>query len=153
MSPYPLDPVGAVGPMRLVVSAYPSAAAARTAARAALARRLAACVTVVPVESQYWWKGRVESAAEALALFKTVPKRVGGLVRFLDTTHPYDVPEVVEIDVPRVAPRYLAYLARTLDPSSPPPPLGGGVRRPAGRRARGARAPGRTRAPRRRRSR
>ncbi len=153
MSPYPLDPVRAVGPMRVVVSAYPDAAAARSAARAALARHLAACVSILPIESQYWWKGRVESSAESLALFKTVPKRVGGLIRFLDRGHPYDVPEVIELDVPRVAPRYLAYLAETLDPASPPPPLGGGVMRREGRRVREARAPARTRAPRRRRSR
>jgi len=97
MSPYPLDPVEARGPMRLVLTSYPSRDAALRAVDAALARRLAACANLVPIDSRYWWKDRVESAGETLVLFKTVPKRVGGLFRFLKETHPYDVPEVVEI--------------------------------------------------------
>jgi hypothetical protein len=67
--------------------------------------------------------------------------------------HPYDVPEVAELDVPRVGGAYLRYLAVTLDPASPPPPLGGGATRRGARRARGARSPRRTRAPLRPRSR
>lgn len=152
MSPYPLDPVRAVGPARLVLTSYPSREAALAAAEAVLSRRLAACAHIVAADSRYWWKGQLESAGEALVTFKTVPKRVGELFRLLESTHPYGVPEIVEIDVTRVSPAYLAYLAATLDPDSPPPPLGGGVIRREGRRARGARVPGRTRARRRRRS-
>jgi periplasmic divalent cation tolerance protein len=153
MSPYPLDPVEARGPMRLVLTTYPDREAARTAVDAALTRRLAACANLIAIDSRYWWKGRLESAGETLVLFKTVPKRVGALVRFLKESHPYDVPEVVELDVPRAEPAYLRYLAATLDPEAPPPPLGGGAIRRGGRRGPGARAPGRTRAPHRRRSR
>jgi periplasmic divalent cation tolerance protein len=153
VSPYPLDPVEARGPMRLVLTTYPSRESALRAVDAALARRLAACANLVPLDSRYWWKGRVESATEVLVVFKTVPKRVGALFRHVKETHPYDVPEVAEIDVPRVERDYLRYLATTLDPAAPPPPLGGGVTRRAARRARGARSPGRTRAPHRHRSR
>lgn len=153
MSPYPLDPARAVGPMRLVVTTYPSAETALEAVRGAVERRLAACGSVLPAESQYLWKGQVERATEAFVVFKTVPKRVGALFGFLAASHPYRVPEIAEIDVPRVAPGYLAYLAETLDKSSPPPPLGGGPTRRGGPRGPGARGPGRTRAPHRRRSR
>ena len=152
MSPYPLDPARAVGPMRLVLTTYPSREAALTAVDRALALRLAACANLVPVDSRYWWKEKLEAAAETLVVFKTVPKRVGALFRYLGDAHPYEVPEVVEVDVPRVATGYLRYLADTLDRLSPPPPLGGGITRSGGRPARGARRPGRTRAPRRRRS-
>ncbi len=153
MSPYPLEPVRAQGPMRLVLTTYPSREEALAAADAVLARHLAACANLVAVDSRYWWKGSVESASETLAIFKTVPKRVGALFGFLRSTHPYEVPEIAEIDVPRVDPGYLTYLAEILDPDAPPPPLGGGPRRRAGRRGPGARAPARTRAPRRRPSR
>ena len=155
MSPYPLEPARAIGPMRFVITTYPSREAALAAVESALAARLAACGNVVDVHSRYWWKGQVESSDEALVLFKTVSKRVGALFRHLEANHPYDVPEIVELDVPRVAAPYLEYLAATLDPESPPPPLGGGPTptHPGGRRARGARALGRTRGPRRRPSR
>ena len=153
MTPYPADPEWARGPMRLVLTTYPNRDRALTAVAGALARHLAACGSVTAVDSRYWWEGRVQSESEALVLFKTVPKRVGALFRYLEGDHPYSVPEIVELDVPRVAPSYLAYLTDTLDRASGPPR---GVRRPTrpgARRAPAARSPGRTRAPRHHRSR
>lgn len=144
MSPYPLDPVRAVGPMRLVLTAYPSDAAAGRAVTSVLERRLAACANVLPIESRYWWKGKLESAPESLVLFKTVPKRVGALLAFLEGSHPYETPEIVEVDVPRVNARYLAYLAATLGEVRPRARRR--PRRRGGRRGRAAPAPGRTRA-------
>ena len=152
MSPYPMDPVDATGPMRLVLCAFPDDARADAIVDEVLAARLAACVTTLPVAARYWWNGARETAAERLLLFKTVPKRVGALLRLLEERHPYDVPEILEIDVPRVNDPYLAYLARTIDADAPPLPLGGGraprvrpARRSGSRRGPGARRPGRTR--------
>jgi len=153
VSPYPLEPARSLGPMRLVLTTYPSREAAVAAVDAVLGAELAACANIVPAFSRYWWKGRLESSDEALVLFKTAPKRVGALFRFLEAHHPYDVPEIAEVDVPRVGAAYLRYLAATLDPDSPPPPMGGGTMRRAAPRARGARRPGRTRERHRRRSR
>lgn len=153
MSPYPIDAARSVGPMRLVITTYPSREAALAAVDGVLGRRLAACANLVAIESRYWWKEKVETAGEMGVVFKTVPKRVGALFRYLADSHPYEVPEIAELDVPRVASGYLRYLTETLDPFSPPPPLGAGVRRSEGRRAPGARPPGRTRAPPRPRSR
>ncbi|MCI4368311.1 MAG: divalent-cation tolerance protein CutA [Thermoplasmata archaeon] len=155
MSPYPLDPVDATGPMRVVLCAFPDPRVARRIISGVLERRLAACANEIAIRSTFLWKGRVEETDEVLVLFKTVPKRVGELFRYLGEEHPYEVPEVIELDVPRVNRTYLTYLGRTIDSSPPPPPLGGGVARstgalrPGSRRARGARRPGRTRAPRR----
>jgi len=152
VSPYSLDPIRAVGPVRLVISTYPSREAALAAVTTVVEHRLAACGNVLPTESRYLWRGRVESQTEALVVFKTVPKKVGALFEFLGKTHPYEVPEIVEIDVPRVDPRYLRYLSLTLDRDPAPPPLGGGFIRREGPRAQGVRAPPRTRGPPHRRS-
>ena len=151
MSPYPMDPTDATGPMRLVLCAFPSDPVAARTSRAAIIGHLAACAQRFPIHSTYWWEGTVEEASEVLVVFKTSPKRVGALFQFLATHHPYKVPEILELDVPRVHEGYLRYLSETIDAHAPPPPLGGG-RRPRRRgspRARGARRPGRTRGPRR----
>jgi len=147
VSPFPVEPARGTGPMRLVLSAYPGEAAAARAIRGALDRRLAACASTLAQRSTFLWQGRRETAAETLVVFKTAPKTVGALFRYVARTHPYEVPEIVEVDVPRAAPSYLAWLGALVDPSSGPP-----TRRGA-RRARGARAPARARAPRRRPSR
>jgi periplasmic divalent cation tolerance protein len=146
MSPYPADPEWARGPMRLVLTTYPNRERALAAVAGALSRRLAACGNVVPIDSRYWWKGAIVTESEALVLLKTVPKRVGALFRYLADDHPYAVPEVVELDVPRVVPGYLAYLTETLDRASLPPRRGLEATRSGARRGRGARRPARTRA-------
>jgi len=153
MSPDPRDPARDAGPMRLVLSTYPSRAAAFAAVDAVLARRLAACANILPVDSRYWWKGRVESTSESMVLFKTVLKHVEELLRFLKASHPYDVPEVVELDALRVDPEYFGYLAATVASAVAVTPGPGTSRRPARPRARAVRGPGRTRERHRRRSR
>jgi periplasmic divalent cation tolerance protein len=151
MTPYPADPEWARGPMRIVMTTFPNRERALEAVGSAVAGHLAACGSVLPVESRYWWKGAVVASPEALVIFKTVPKRVGALFRYLAEHHPYNVPEIIELDVPRAAPSYLTWLGDTLDRSSGPL-SGDSLRRPGELRARGARAPARTRAPHRRRS-
>jgi len=147
-----MDPVDATGPMRLVLCAFPDDGRAEAVVEEVLRSRLAACASSTAIASRYWWKGTIESASERLLIFKTVPKRVGALFRLLAERHPYDVPEIIELDVPRVNDPYLAYLASTIDADAPPLPLGGGravgrrATRRVSRRGRGARPPGRTRA-------
>ncbi len=150
MSPFPTDPVEARGPMRLVLTTYPDSRVAEQQVERIVGARLAACAHVLPLRAWYWWKGRVERAEECAVVYKTLPKRVGALFHAIEKGHPYDVPEVIELDVPRVAPDYLAYLTRELtrDPSAR---MGNAeLMRSVAPRGRGAPLPRRTRAPRRR---
>lgn len=147
MSPYPPDPVEANGPMRLVLTTYPSPAVAQEQIERIVGARLAACAHLLPVRAWYWWNGKVEQAEECAVLFKTVPKRVGALFLAIERGHPYQVPEIIELDVPRVQPHYLAYLTRELTGGSPAPMGQGELTRPAKRRGRGAPRPARRREP------
>ena len=61
---------------------------------------MAACVNVIPkVVSVYRWEGAVERAEEALLVIKTADDRVDELRERLAQLHPYDVPEIVVLDV------------------------------------------------------
>jgi periplasmic divalent cation tolerance protein len=73
--------------------------------------RLCACASVVPgVRSIYHWLGEIKDEGEALLLLKTTSARVERLRAGLLKRHPYDVPEVMVIDVDRVPKRYLRWL-------------------------------------------
>ena len=146
MSPLPLEGAEASGPMRIVLCAFPSDEVAERVSREIVERRFAACAQRFPIRSHYWWRGRIESASESLVLFKTLPKQVGALFRRLKSVHPYEVAEIVELDVARVDPDYLAYLFESIGGGTPPYPLGGdplSVRRSGSRRARGSSSPSR----------
>jgi periplasmic divalent cation tolerance protein len=119
VTPLPFEPAEASGPMRVLLTTVPTARDAARIARGAVERRLAACGQHWPIRSVYRWKGRIDSAEEELLLLKTGPKRAGALFRYLAASHPYEVPEIVELDVPRVAPAYLAWLLGATGPGSP----------------------------------
>lgn len=92
-----------------------SAGEARKLTRAVVEQRLAACGNIVPrVHSIYRWKGKVESAGEALVIFKTSRKRFPALRRAVERLHSYDTPEIVVIPIAAGAQKYLAWLADSL---------------------------------------
>jgi periplasmic divalent cation tolerance protein len=147
----PLDPTGAEDRIRLVYVATADSAEAERLGREAVERRLAACASDWPIRSRYWWKGRIEPAAEHALLLKTSGKKLGALLRFLARAHSYEVPDILEIKVPRAHEPYIQWLLASVDPATAAPPGGARARRPARRRAREGRGRPRTRArPRRR---
>ena len=86
-------------PIHVVLSTCPPDAATRLA-RALVESKLAACVSVVPqVKSYYWWEGNVQEDGESLLVLKCRSEDVAGLTERLRTEHPYDVPEIVALEV------------------------------------------------------
>ena len=66
------------------------------------------------VESIYRWEGKVETAAEVLAVFKTT---AGAWPRFearLRELHPYDVPEIVALKPDQVSEGYARWVGESV---------------------------------------
>jgi periplasmic divalent cation tolerance protein len=77
----------------------------------------AACVNVVPlVRSVYRWKGAVTRDDEALLIVKTVAARIDTLRPLLDEIHPYDVFELVTLDVTAGNAPYLDWIVAETAP-------------------------------------
>jgi len=80
-------------------------------ARTLVEERLAACVNIVPgVRSIYRWKGEVCDDAEVLCVIKTRQDRVDALRDRLPALHPYEVPELVVLEVASGHAPYLAWI-------------------------------------------
>jgi len=94
-------------------------------ASALLEARLAACVQVVgPIESRYWWQGRLETSTEWLCLAKTTDDRLEEVVATVKVAHSYDTPEVIALPVTAGSARYLQWVADVVvgdeeEPSGP----------------------------------
>jgi periplasmic divalent cation tolerance protein len=84
-----------------------------------LTRRLVACgQRLGPVSSRYWWNGSLEQAAEWLVLLKTRSELTAQVIEAIVADHPYEVPEVVAVDIDRAAGGYLEWIdAVTADPA------------------------------------
>lgn len=98
--------------LRIVLCTFPDLQEARQIGTVLVEKQLAACVNLVPgVESVYRWQGKVETAAEILAVFKTTEERYLEFKRELTALHPYDVPEVVALRPEQVSATYAAWVA------------------------------------------
>ena len=96
---------------RVVLVTYPTPSEAEKAAKLLVAKKLAACVSVVPgARSFYRWKGKNEVSREVLALIKTRRGSVQKLIRFVRSHHSYACPEVLALPVEAGSPPYLKWL-------------------------------------------
>ena len=96
----------------LALTTAPDETTAARLAQALVERRLAACVNVVPgIRSTYRWKGEVQREDELLLLIKTTRAGIAPLKAALAEIHPYELPELVVMDVADGSPAYLEWVA------------------------------------------
>ena len=94
----------------IIVSTFPSKQSVTSIANKLVKRRFVACVNITTISSIYTWKGKIENQNEYLALFKTTKKNQSVLKKELKKLHPYDVPEIAEINVESVNQPYMKWL-------------------------------------------
>lgn len=81
----------------IVHATFASSEEAETIGRRMVEERIAACVNPLgPCTSIYRWQGKVETATEHRALFKTTPQLARELADQIAALHGYDLP-VIEI--------------------------------------------------------
>lgn len=101
----------------LVISTFPDIAVARQIGTLLVEKQLAACVNLMPgAESIYRWQGKVETAGEVLAIFKTGKSVFPEFEKELQRLHPYEVPEIVAIEPEAVTVAYGSWLLENLRP-------------------------------------
>lgn len=98
----------------LALCTFPDAETARKIARELVELRLAACGNVLPqIHSTYRWQEKIESAEEALAIFKLPASRYAEFQSKLRSLHPYDVPEIISCRIEKGLPEYLSWVVES----------------------------------------
>lgn len=100
----------------VVLCTFPDIEQARQIGAALVERQVAACVNLLPgVESIYRWEGKVERAGEVLGIIKTT--RYAELEAAIRELHPYEVPEILALEVAAGAADYLKWMANSCEES------------------------------------
>ena len=100
----------------VVLVTAPSEDEARRIGQTLVGERLAACVNVVgPIRSIYRWEGAVQEEAEHLLIAKARREDVDTLAARVRALHPYEVPEVIALDVTAGSAPYLDWVQRATD--------------------------------------
>jgi periplasmic divalent cation tolerance protein len=102
----------------VVLVTAPSADTAAELARTLVEENLAACGNVLPgLRSIYRWEGKVHDEPEALLILKTRAPLFEALRERIVALHPYQVPEVLRLDVAAGHPPYLQWIHDNVRPS------------------------------------
>ena len=94
----------------IIISTYPNKKSITKIANEFVKNKIVACVNISKISSIYSWNGKMENTSEYLAIFKTTTKNKKLLKKKIKETHPYDVPEIAEIDVSSINKSYLNWL-------------------------------------------
>ncbi|MFH1655960.1 MAG: divalent-cation tolerance protein CutA [Candidatus Omnitrophota bacterium] len=80
-------------------------------AKALIKAKLAACVNLLnPVNSLFWWQGKVDSSKEILLIIKTKKRLFGKLEKLVKSLHSYDVPEIIAFPILMGNKKYLNWI-------------------------------------------
>ena len=103
--------------VKIVMCAFPNVEQARQIGTVLVETQLAACVNLIPgIRSIYRWEAKVEEQEEVLAFFKTTLARYPELQQTLVEMHPYEIPELVVLDLAEGLPAYLQWVLSSTQP-------------------------------------
>jgi periplasmic divalent cation tolerance protein len=95
----------------LVLSTFPDAETAKRISIELVNEKLVACANILPqVHSIYRWQGKLEEGAETLVFFKSSAARFDELRTKLRQLHPYEVPEIIALNLSAGLPEYLRWV-------------------------------------------
>jgi periplasmic divalent cation tolerance protein len=95
----------------LVLTNLPDQASAEKLAQELVCEKLAACVNILaPCTSIYQWQGKIEQAREIPMLIKTTSAAYQALEAVIRQSHPYELPEIVQVPITGGLPAYIQWL-------------------------------------------
>jgi periplasmic divalent cation tolerance protein len=95
----------------LVLANMPDQASAALLAESLVTQKLAACVNILaPCQSVYTWQGKLEHSVEIPMLIKTSQTQYSALEAAIIKAHPYELPEIITINVDGGLPQYLQWV-------------------------------------------
>ncbi len=83
----------------IIYTTNPNLKTARRIGNYLLQKRLIACVNYFPIESSYWWKGKIEDVSEVVSILKTKKENWAKVKKEIQKIHPYKTPCIIKIDV------------------------------------------------------
>jgi periplasmic divalent cation tolerance protein len=87
---------------------------AQTIARILVETHLAACVSLLPIQSVYTWNGEIQSDQEWQLLIKTDLAKFSALEIQIKELHSYEVPEIVALPIVAGSMSYLNWIGEQM---------------------------------------
>ena len=96
---------------QIVLTNCPNREVAQTLGRLLVESKQAACVNILsPCRSIYSWQGKLCEEEEIPLLIKTTTAAYSAVEAMIRQHHPYELPEIVAVDIAQGLPAYLTWL-------------------------------------------
>jgi len=97
----------------LVLTTCPGTITAKKIANEVVTEKLGACVQVISgVQSFFRWVGKIDTSEELLLIIKTTSERYPDLENCIKAMHPYEVPEIIAIQITDGLDEYLTWIEK-----------------------------------------
>lgn len=96
--------------MIFVYSTFPKKAEAQKMGEWLIKKGLAACINIFPIDSIYFWKGKITKDKEFAAIIKTRKESFKKVEKFILSHHSSETPCILEVPLGRVAKKYSNWL-------------------------------------------
>jgi len=83
--------------MIFVYITNPNKEEASKIARHLLGKKLIACANIFPINSLYWWKGKIAEENEFVLIAKTINSNFEKVRKEVERVHSYSIPCIVKI--------------------------------------------------------
>lgn len=77
----------------------PSLEEAKKIAKHLLEKKLVACTNIFPINSLYWWEGKIADENEFVTIAKTTEENFEKVKTEVEKIHPYTIPCITKIPV------------------------------------------------------
>lgn len=84
--------------MILIYTTHSSKEEAQKVTSLLLSEKLIACANYFTMESTYVWKGKEQSEAETVAIYKTANTNWDAVKSLIEKQHPYETPCIIKIE-------------------------------------------------------
>ena len=95
----------------MVITTTADKESAMSIAKLLVENRLAACVQMFPIESVYFWRGKICDDNETALFIKSKTALFSKISAVIKENHAYEVPEIIQIPITGGLPDYLAWIA------------------------------------------
>ncbi len=98
-------------PFQLVLTTCPDEQSAKTIAQCLVTEKLAACINILPnITSIYHWQNELQCDTEVQLFIKTSSEQFTQLNARINELHPYDVVEVIALNIQQGDNHYLNWI-------------------------------------------
>src|SRR3989344_6603910 len=97
--------------MILILTTFQKKSEAVKIGKDLLKKRVIACYNLIPLESSYWWKGKIEEAKEFMMILKAQKKDYGKIESIIIKSSSYETPEVISVKPDNVNKLYLDWIS------------------------------------------